>query len=149
MHIVCSNSGANSYGKRPTGRMFPSQTVKLRIVPMARCNSPEYPPLLCPDDRAYPGLKWPRLFRTRVHSGLGQFIPREMVWPRLLYTPPGQIISLNSDTNHLKDTVSLDFLLKFAYTVDKPSRIQAPRSACLSSRPIISLSYFSQGFIII
>jgi len=40
----------------------------------------------------YPGLKRPRLHYTRVYNSLGQFIPRDMVWPRPIHTPSGQTI---------------------------------------------------------
>ena len=40
----------------------------------------------------YPGLKRPSLDYTRVYYGLGQVIPRGILWPRLLHTPSGQII---------------------------------------------------------
>src|SRR6218665_473265 len=35
----------------------------------------------------YPGLKRPRLDYTRVYYGLGQFIPRGILWPRTSHTP--------------------------------------------------------------
>ena len=35
----------------------------------------------------YPGLKRPRLDNTRVYYGLGQFIPRGILWPMPIYTP--------------------------------------------------------------
>src|SRR6218665_1555336 len=40
----------------------------------------------------YPGLKRPRLNYTRVFYGLGQFIPRGILWPRTSHTLSGQII---------------------------------------------------------
>src|SRR6218665_1395489 len=40
----------------------------------------------------YPGLKRPRLDYTRVYYGLGQLIPRSILWPRPIHTPSGQII---------------------------------------------------------
>jgi len=52
-----------------------------------RCNRPEYTPA-----ELYPGLKRPRLAYTRVYYGLGQLIPRSILWPRPIHTPSGQII---------------------------------------------------------
>src|SRR6218665_3191236 len=40
----------------------------------------------------YPGLKRPRLDYTRVYYGLGQFIPRGILWPRPIHTSSGQNI---------------------------------------------------------
>src|SRR6218665_326929 len=40
----------------------------------------------------YPGLKWPRLDYTRACYGLGQFIPRGILWPRPIHTSSGQNI---------------------------------------------------------
>src|SRR6218665_1436293 len=47
-----------------------------------------------PPAGSYPGLKRPRLDYTRVYYGIGQFIPRGILWPRPIHTPSGQIISL-------------------------------------------------------
>src|SRR6218665_1983912 len=52
-----------------------------------RCNRPEYTPA-----GIYPGLKRPRLDYTRVYYGLGQFIPRGILWPRPIHTSSGQNI---------------------------------------------------------
>src|SRR6218665_949800 len=40
----------------------------------------------------YPGLKRPRLYYTRVHYGLGQFIPLGILWPTPIHTSSGQNI---------------------------------------------------------
>ena|SRR6218665_1148289 len=40
----------------------------------------------------YPGLKLARLDNTRVYYGLGQFIPRRILWPRPIHTSSGQNI---------------------------------------------------------
>src|SRR6218665_1690713 len=40
----------------------------------------------------YSGLKRPKLDYTRVYYGLGQFIPRGILWPRPIHTFSGQII---------------------------------------------------------
>src|SRR6218665_2289951 len=40
----------------------------------------------------YPGLKRPMLDYARVYYGLGYFIPRGILWPRPIHTPPDQII---------------------------------------------------------
>ena len=37
----------------------------------------------------------PRPDYTRVHYGLGQFIPRGIIWPRPIYTPSGHNILLS------------------------------------------------------
>jgi len=46
-----------------------------------------------PPAGSYPGLKRPRLDYTRVYYGLGQFIPRGILWPRPIHIPSGQNIS--------------------------------------------------------
>src|SRR6218665_793783 len=40
----------------------------------------------------YPGLKRPRLDYPRVYYGLGQLIPRSILWPRPINIHSGQII---------------------------------------------------------
>jgi len=45
-----------------------------------------------PPTGIYPGLKRPRLDYTRVYYGLGQFIPRGILWPRPIHTSSGQNI---------------------------------------------------------
>src|SRR6218665_2416102 len=45
-----------------------------------------------PPARLYPGLKRPGLDYTRVYYGLGQCIPRGILWHRPIHTPSGQII---------------------------------------------------------
>ena|SRR6218665_836569 len=35
----------------------------------------------------YPGLKRPRLDYTRVYYGLGEFIPRSILWPTPIHIP--------------------------------------------------------------
>src|SRR6218665_2141821 len=62
----------------------------------ARCNRPEYTPA-----GLYPGLKGPRLDYTRVYYGLGQFIPRGILWPRLIHTPQSKLCpyDINRDIN--------------------------------------------------
>ena len=47
----------------------------------------------------YPGLKRPRLDYTRVNYGLGQFIPRGILWPIGQFIPP-QAKIYPQDINH-------------------------------------------------
>src|SRR6218665_2571856 len=77
-----SNMGASS---SPLGLLLRGAPDTARIL--CRCNRPEYTPA-----RIYPGLKRPRLDYTRVYYGLGQFIPRGILWPRPIYTSSGQNI---------------------------------------------------------
>ena len=54
-----------------------------------------------PPAELYPGLKRLRLDYTRVYYGLGQFIPRVILWPRPIRTP------LRPDINHDIKSVEL------------------------------------------
>ena len=69
-----------------------------------------------PPPGVYPGLKQPRLDYTGVYYGLGQFIPRGILWPRLIHTPLGQIIphDINHDLNSVERYRPTEELFNFS-----------------------------------
>ena len=65
----------------------------------------------------YPGLKQPRLDYTRVYYGLGQFIPRGILWPRPIHASSGQIIhhAINHDINGVEQCTQELFNFSTSY----------------------------------